>query len=83
MKYRKKPVVIDAIQWRGRLSDIEPFLNEMDRNTVSVSPKGAILHIKTLEGTMDCPKGSWLIKGVKGEVYPCRNDIFKETYEKV
>ena len=83
MKYRKKPVEIIAIQWKGRLSEIEPLLENSKRNTVSVDFKDKALVIRTLEGTMKCAKNSWLIKGVKGELYPCRDDIFKETYEKV
>ena len=77
-KYRKKPVVIDAIQFTGdNFSEIESFCpkarNVGIRNMV----------IPTLEGDMTALSDDWIIKGVKGEFYPCRPDIFEQTYELV
>lgn len=85
-KYRKKPAVIDAFQWNP--CDTENFpgwLDEaFDNRLVWVNaPDPNLLMIKTLEGTMEAKPGSWIIKGVKGELYPCRPDIFQETYEPV
>jgi hypothetical protein len=87
-KYRKKPVVIEAIQ----------VTKEM-RNNFGPFPEWAVPHlvgsrtekihnsetvgVKTLEGVMNVSDGDWLIQGVKGEVYPCKPDIFAATYDPV
>jgi len=91
MKYRKKPVVIEALQLRwdtwsdmcdfvdvGRLRDGKPeafYLNN-DNQTLA-------MHIPTLEGVMTAQENDWIIKGVQGEFYPCKPDIFEATYELV
>lgn len=76
-KYRKRPVVIEAIQWTlGNDAEVFAFIGQPDR----VSVDGAIT-IETLEGTMLCMPNDWVIKGVKGEFYPCKPDIFDVTYE--
>jgi hypothetical protein len=75
MKFRKKPVVIDAWQYDHGL-DIASFKGV--RHCV-----GGHGHIQTLEGEMMINDGDWLIRGVKQEYYACRADIFKETYEAV
>lgn len=79
-KFRKKPVVIDAIQYRGDNSaDIVAFFDAPE----AVQPiEGAIL-IMTLEGTMRADVGDWIIKGVQHELYPCKPEIFAATYEPV
>lgn len=84
-KYRKKPVEIEAIQWHEgtmMMHDVlEHFggLNGMGANSIS-RPAGKLL-IETLEGTMTVSDGDWIIRGVKGELYPCKPDIFEKTYE--
>lgn len=89
MKYRKKPVVIEAIQWTGdNLEEIKEMLKDADEKRVIMphpnEEKGIkSLLIVTLEGEMRADKGDYIIKGVKGEFYPCKPDIFEETYEKV
>lgn len=92
MKYRKKPVVIDAIQWNGlNFKEIEDFagvditiLEEVRTNRIDIHIPGDYrLCIRTLEGVMDARKGDYIIKGVNGEFYPCKPDIFEKTYEKV
>lgn len=89
MKYRKKPIVIDAIQWlilpQDNLPDVKPLINfgasnqcEECKNILGIHGK-----IKTLEGFhVVCP-GDYIITGIKGEKYPCKPDIFEMTYEKV
>lgn len=77
MKFRKKPVVIDAIQWSGNLVDAERF-GIPDCSQDLIDPA---LEINTLEGVMKAQVGDWIIKGVKGEFYPCKPDIFAATYE--
>ena len=98
MKYRKKPIVIEAIQWKGEnevevyrfLSGIKDFCGSVpqhgtyfyiDYNQTGYGNGG--LFIKTLEGDMLARKGDYIIKGVNGEFYPCKMDIFKKTYDEV
>ena len=80
-KWRKKPVVIDAIVWTGKLIDLEP-LGSYDR-FVSQELSSDTLQIETLEGIHTANVGDYIIKGVKGELYPCKPDIFRLTYEAV
>ena len=76
-KYRKRPVEIDAIQFNGiNQSQICEFAGDVTIDWDSV-------HIHTLEGTMRADVGDWIVKGVKGEFYPCKPDIFEATYEAV
>lgn len=79
MKYRKKPVVIDAMLWVGDLRAAMAFITV----DFSVDDLTRALYIPTLEGEMRADLGDWIIKGVKGEFYPCRDDIFEATYEEV
>ena len=89
MKFRKKPVVIDAIQWDGTLSGlraIEAVLPTIDTRGVTAHPPSNTVswwRIGTLEGGHDVISGDWIITGVKGEHYACKPDIFKATYEAV
>ena len=77
-KYRKKPVVIEAMQFTGENNeDCKKFIGDNFDNTLSYP------NIKTLEGTMRVGVGDWIIKGVKGEFYPCKPDIFEATYDSV
>lgn len=78
--FRKKPVVIEAVQWTGNMADIIALVG-CDLPTYG-GIDGALC-IATLEGDMALRQGDWLIKGVKGEFYPCRADIFEQTYEQV
>ena len=78
-KYRKKPVVIEAVQWTGNNVD-EVFTFGNSRVTGIVDQK---LAIHTLEGIMTADLGDYIIKGIKGEFYPCKPDIFKASYEEV
>jgi hypothetical protein len=79
MKYRKKPVVIEAIIWTGEnIQEITDFLPVGKWDLWA----GHIL-IPTLEGNIYGKKGDYIIKGVKGEFYPCKPDIFDMTYEPV
>lgn len=94
MKYRKKPVVIEAIKWKGdNLFEVISFTDgvpdlrsDIARNRWEdycdlVKEEG--FKIKTLEGWMNADIGDMIIKGVKGEFYPCKPDIFEQTYEPV
>lgn len=78
--FRKKPVVIEAVKWTGNIADIIALVGHALPTYDGID--GA-LRISTLEGDMALRRGDWLIKGVKGEIYPCRADIFEQTYEQV
>lgn len=83
MKYRKKPVVIEAVQWSGNnLNEILDFMKDKQPNYYEDDEK-KLLTIQTLEGNMIASVGDYIIKGVQGEFYPCKPDIFEQTYEVV
>jgi len=81
--FRKKPVVIEAVQYRGEQDKLlvrEFVTAPIDEVGVAAgSPPG--LHIQTLEGWMHVSPGDWIIRGIKGEFYPCKPEIFEATYE--
>lgn len=83
--FRKKPVVIEAVQWTGDRELMNDFMGVTD--SVETANHGFIemkeLYIKTLEGIHKANLNDWVIRGVKGEFYPCKPDIFEQTYEKV
>lgn len=84
MKFRKKPVVIDAVQWTANFDEVKAFYPEIVDGGADCSSnpiKSWPLFIKTLEGNMLCSLNDWIIKGVNGEFYPCKPDIFEKTYE--
>jgi hypothetical protein len=85
MKFRKKPVVVDAMQFTGNNGD------DVVEWAKSLGAVGAVcwgspdledvLIISTLEGTMHASPGDWIIRGTSGEFYPCKDAIFQETYD--
>lgn len=82
-EYRKKPVVVDAIENKGDWGEIEEWLDEFETNEpvpFSLLEDGTVL-IQTLEGLHHANLGDYIIRGVKGEFYPCKPDIFQMTYE--
>lgn len=91
MKARKKPVVVEAIQWTGALdsfSELVHFANVTkyrqstnDPQMIFESDRYGYLYVQTLEGEMRISIGDYVIKGVNGEFYPCKPDIFEKTYE--
>lgn len=92
-KYRKKPVVVEAIQWTGsNLEEIRNFVGndlienyikhfDIERTLIKQTLSG--IAINTLEGTMIVNYGDYIIKGVNNEFYPCKPDIFKQIYEEI
>lgn len=80
MKYRKKPVVVEVVRWNG--NNYKEVIDFAENNKIWFDALGNIW-ISTLEGDMMAKKGDYVIKGVKGEFYPCKPDIFAETYEEV
>ena len=82
-KFVKKPVVIEAIQYNGiNITEIESFVGAK-LPTVWLSVEDTQLVIPTLEGDMKVSKGDYVIKGIKGEFYPCKPDVFEKTYDVV
>lgn len=83
-KFRKKPVVIEAVRWfkHGDHPEVVPvpYDHPVDRNSIRIGEWG---WVQTLEGGHLVSPGDWIIKGVKGEFYPCKPDIFEATYERV
>ena len=79
-KFRKKPVVIEAVQVTNSTFDA-PHPNAEHIAGLQYNPVLRCVHIKTLEGEMRADMGDWIITGVKGEHYPCKPDIFEATYE--
>ena len=91
MKFRKKPVVIDAVRIEKGMTQTAPdwLIQAINGKAVVLTGLGQftrdipIAHIETLEGTMLGNGGDWIIRGIKGELYPCKPDIFDATYEPV
>lgn len=86
-KFRKKPVVIEAVEYRGdnTYAEMAPWLSEAIGSgvvTFHPAPRGELI-ITTLEGEHLASPGDVIIQGVKGELYPCKPDIFAATYEAV
>ena len=82
MKYRKKPVVIEAFQFLGT-TNLYKYTPDwfIEASLVDkVHARSNCLIIKTLEGTHRADVGDWIIQGVKGELYPCKPEIFELTY---
>jgi len=92
-KFRKKPVVIEAVQFteemlKAHLFDKQPLPAGLECVGSNYHPErrqiySATVGVKTLEGFMEASFGDWIITGVKGERYPCKPDIFAQTYEPV
>ena len=76
-KFRKRPVVIEAIQFAGNFAEIEQFVGG------DAEFRNGELVIATLEGAMHASPQDWIIKGIQGEFYPCKPDIFEATYEEI
>jgi hypothetical protein len=98
MRFRKRPVEIEAMQLVGNAVDVhqvylwveentqgsfDPMADEVPASGVSIDPATGFLLIATLEGVMQAKPGDWIIQGVQGEFYPCGPDIFEATYEPV
>ena len=81
-QYVKKPVVIEAVQITDATFD-DPHPNPTHIKGVVYDPIKRIVEIHTLEGTMTAQVGDWIIKGIQGELYPCKPDIFEQTYESI
>ena len=85
MKYKKKPIVIEAFKYDGDFTDSNGniYVPEWMAEAPYIFRGAGELYIETLEGEMHVSVGDYVIKGVQGEIYPCKPDIFEETYEVV
>lgn len=86
-KYKKKPVVIDAVRFSGSSTHVEHIETWMATGEY-IEPELIAcditdMHISTLEGVMTVKPGDYIVKGIKGEFYPCKPDIFEEMYDEV
>ena len=80
MKYKKKQVIIEAVKWNGNIiSEVTDWISKALDEGVIIR-FGNEVKIHTLEGIMTANPGDYIIKGIKGEIYPCKPDIFEETY---
>jgi len=84
-KYRKRPVEIEAVQFTyNSLDEVNEFIDENYYGGIEQSPdKPPHLIIETDEGNHHAIEGDWIIKGVNNEFYPCKSDVFHQTYERV
>jgi hypothetical protein len=83
LKFRKKPVVIEAFCWTGGTDQKEDptwIVRAIKRGHVFFGPEPT-MHIRTIEGVMIAHAGDWIIRGEHGELYPCKPDIFAQSYE--
>lgn len=91
MKFRKKPVVIEAVQWDGTPEVASRIVEWSQGDAVVAYPAHyadpqlgpGMMLIRTFEGNLRASVGDWIIKGVQGEFYPCKPDIFEATYDSV
>ena len=84
MKYRKKPIIVEAFQWTGgpdQADDPEWFAEQIKAGDVAFVVGGMI--IKTPQKPIVVDAGDYIIRGIKGEIYPCKPDVFEATYEPV
>lgn len=87
MKYRKKPIVIDAFRWTGgpdQEEDPEWIIRALKDGAAWFENEGTPMvrfMIRTLEGVHEASVGDYIIRGIAGEIYPCKPDIFQATYE--
>lgn len=84
-KHRKKPVVIEAVKFQVELGNnrVANWLSQQGANINGWLFHDGEITIPTLEGNMTAKDGDWIIRGIKGEFYPCKPDIFSATYEPV
>ena len=86
IKYKKKPVIIEALQFKSNMSvkDLNDLIDFIGmKNIVDIGRDNLYLTIRTLEGNMIASPGDYIIKGIQGEFYPCKPDIFEQTYDKI
>lgn len=80
-RFRKKPVMVEAVQWTGANSgDVQSFMGYHDYRWSSIRDDADLI-VHTPEGNRLASRGDWIVRGIAGEFYPCKPDIFEATYE--
>ena len=85
-RYMKKPIIIEALQFEDtaeRIEELSYFVDDQDLRVTYKDPKNPKLLLKTFEGEVEASVGDYIIKGIQGEFYPCKPDIFNSTYNEV
>jgi hypothetical protein len=89
-KYQKKPIVVEAVQWTGyNLEEVKEFAKYVVYEIydagwkAGVCPPSTKITLQTLEGVMTVQQNDYIIKGINGEFYPCKPDIFEKTYDEI
>src|SRR5260221_6203229 len=80
-RYRSKPKIIDAFRWTGGPDQEEDPVWACEAIGENVGTPAVAMLIRTLEGTMRADQGDWIIRGIAGEIYPCKPEIFAKSYE--
>lgn len=88
MRYRKKPVIVEACRYLGLCEFAGGFVpvwieEAIKMDTIRYTPPSAALIIQTLEGAMEARPGDYIIQGIAGELYPCKPEIFEASYEPI
>ncbi len=84
MKYRKKPVEIEALQWTGQNhKEVSNFCRNSYFFHIEIDKSSTTIYIETSKGTIIAKEGDYIIKDGKGEYYPCKEDVFNLTYDKI
>ena len=82
MRYRTKPCEIEAVQWEGHnIEEIIKFTNGLEKHIIRVEGLEPVIFISTLEGEMKAAEVVYIIRGLRGEYYPCKPDVFHAKYE--
>jgi len=79
-RYRKKPIEIQAVRWDGQHETLEAIKQWHPAVTMAYD---GVLYVPTLEGTMLCNLDNWIIRGGRGEIYPCDREVFLMTYDEI
>ena len=82
-KFAHKPTVVEALKYTGKNHNDVVAFTQYQARVISVGTNDRFMEIDTLEGFIYADKGDWIIKGVKGEFYPCKPDVFEQSYEEI
>jgi len=84
MKFKKKPVEVDAIQFEeDQVEEVVEFIKSFQNNTDGFYISDNSVIVNTLEGSMNLTPGNWLIRGIEGEFYPCQDSVFVSSYDPI
>lgn len=81
-RYRKQPVEVEAVRWEGKIEVLAPWMEHLGGVPIVLSPLPAVT-VQTLHGDAIAEPGDWIIRGAGGDFWPCKPDVFAESYELV